>query len=302
MRRRTAAVTALAVAGLLVTAIVLATSGGDGPNPARRTASGVTATGSPSATAEPGASPDPAPAGPTASPTRGPTRSTSPRPRTPGPTRASSRPPTYRGGGGSGPGGSARTTGSSAVALTFDDGPDPDNTPHLLDLLAQYHVKATFCLVGWRARDNPAIVARIAADGHSFCNHSWQHLFDLAQRTDSYIRWDLTQTNQAIRAAVPGAQIKYFRAPGGNFTARLVDLARQYGMSSIYWDVDPRDWDHSHDASDQTHIDRVISAVEQATRPGSIVLSHDNKQPDTIIAYATLIPWLKQRFTLVALT
>jgi peptidoglycan/xylan/chitin deacetylase (PgdA/CDA1 family) len=202
--------------------------------------------------------------------------------------------------GGAGPAGSTRVTGSAAIGLTFDDGPDPSTTPQMLDLLKRYGVKATFCLVGFKARDNKALVQRIAAEGHTLCNHSWQHLLDLAKRPPDYIQWDLTQTNKAIHDAVPGAPIRYFRAPGGNFTPGLVQLARQYGMTSIYWDVDPRDWERTAYGTGPTMVNHVVTVVERQTRPGSIVLSHDTK-PDTVTAYRTLLPWLKGRFTLVAL-
>jgi peptidoglycan/xylan/chitin deacetylase (PgdA/CDA1 family) len=194
--------------------------------------------------------------------------------------------------------GALRRTGSAAVALTFDDGPDPVQTPLLLDLLKEHGVKATFCMVGFRVRDHPDLVRRIAAEGHTLCNHSWQHLLNLAKRDPEYIRHDLANTNNAIRAAVPDAKIAYFRAPGGNFTPDLVAIVREFGMTSIYWHVDPRDWDHKKDPSDPAHIARVVAAVQRYTRPGSIVLSHDNAQPDTILAYRELLPWLKSRFQL----
>jgi peptidoglycan-N-acetylglucosamine deacetylase len=199
------------------------------------------------------------------------------------------------------PTGALRRTGSNAVALTFDDGPDPVHTPLILDLLKQHGVKATFCVVGFRARDNPDLVKRIAAEGHTLCNHSWQHLTDLATRPPEYARRDLESTNDAIRAAVPDARIAYFRAPGGHFTPDLVDLAKQVGMVSIYWQVDPRDWDHRNDPTEADHVARVIAAIQDETRPGAIVLSHDNRQPSTIEAYKVLLPWLKERFTLAAL-
>jgi peptidoglycan/xylan/chitin deacetylase (PgdA/CDA1 family) len=199
-----------------------------------------------------------------------------------------------------GPAGTAKRTGSASVALTFDDGPDPEQTPQLLDLLAQQQVKATFCLVGFRARDHPELVRRIVAEGHTVCNHSWQHLIDLGMRPADVIANDLKATNDAIYAAAPDAKIRYFRAPGGNFTPPLVGLARAQGMTSIYWDVDPRDWDHRKN-SDDVHIARVIAEIQASTRPGAIVLSHDNRQPDTIQAYRTLLPWLKARFTLIPL-
>jgi peptidoglycan/xylan/chitin deacetylase (PgdA/CDA1 family) len=197
--------------------------------------------------------------------------------------------------------GALRRTGSDAVALTFDDGPDPVNTPLILDLLKQEGVKATFCLVGFRARDNPDLVRRIVAEGHTLCNHSWQHLLDLAKRPPAEIKQDLEHTNEVIRAAAPDAKIPYFRAPGGNFTKDLVRQAKQLGMTSIYWEIDPRDWEHKKEESAQAHVDRLVHDIKRDTRPGAIVLSHDNKQPTTIEAYKILLPWLKEHFRLVAL-
>jgi peptidoglycan/xylan/chitin deacetylase (PgdA/CDA1 family) len=200
-----------------------------------------------------------------------------------------------------GPAGSRMTTGSKAVALTFDDGPDPAHTPQLLKLLAQQHVHATFCLVGRNVEKFPALVRQIAAGGHTLCNHTWNHSLTLGKLPPAQIKADLARTNAAIRKAVPNAKIKYFRAPGGNFTPRLVGVATQQGMTSLYWKVDPRDWDHPKGETHAQHRSKVIWRVEKRTRAGSIVLSHDYAQPDTIVAYRTLIPWLRKRFKLVAM-
>ena len=78
-------------------------------------------------------------------------------------------------------------------------------------------------------------------------------------------------------------------------------VATGLGMRSIYWHVDPRDWDHTKDRSDGKHCSRVVKAVEHGVRKGSIVLSHDYEQPQTVEAYKVLLPWLKQRYRLVAL-
>ncbi|WP_433203893.1 polysaccharide deacetylase family protein [Dactylosporangium sp. CS-047395] len=234
------------------------------------------------------------PASPTPSPTKArPTPSKSPAKTAEG--GYAIRPP----GTGHGPASSASRTGGTTVALTFDDGPDPVNTPAILQVLRENGVKATFCMVGFRVRDHPELVRQIYADGHTLCNHSWQHLIDLAKRDPSYIDWDLRKTNEAIHAAVGAdAPIKYFRAPGGNFTPDLVAKAKSLGMSSIYWDVDPQDWNHKPDANDQAHIQRVISQIKSHVRQGSIILSHDNAQPDTIVAYRQLIPWMKRYYAL----
>ncbi|GAA2572524.1 hypothetical protein GCM10010435_54060 [Winogradskya consettensis] len=200
-----------------------------------------------------------------------------------------------------GPANSLMKTGTKDVALTFDDGPDPVQTPALLDLLGEQGIKATFCLVGQQAAAHPDLVRRIVEEGHTLCNHSWNHSLTLGKGSPAAIRKDLQKTNDAIHAAVPDAEIKYMRAPGGNFTPALVKAASDLGMTSIYWDLDPRDWDHPAGETDATHTARVISTVKKHTTKGAIILSHDYGQPDTIKAYRTLIPWLKTRFTLIAL-
>jgi peptidoglycan/xylan/chitin deacetylase (PgdA/CDA1 family) len=199
---------------------------------------------------------------------------------------------------GDGPGRSLRFTGTPAVALTFDDGPDPVQTPRILQLLAAHGVTATFCVVGAQAQRHPEVVRQIVAAGHTLCNHSWDHSLTLGKEQPNAIRADLNRTNAAIRAAVPNAKIPFFRAPGGNFTDRLVQVAYGGGMASLYWEVDPRDWEHAKDADHGAHVRKIVDDVRRSVRPGSIVLSHDYNQPDTVTAYAELLPWLRQHFQL----
>jgi peptidoglycan/xylan/chitin deacetylase (PgdA/CDA1 family) len=200
-----------------------------------------------------------------------------------------------------GPAGSHLSTGTAAVALTFDDGPDPVQTPRMLKLLAQNHIHATFCLVGQNVQRHPELVRQIVAGGNTLCDHTWNHSLTIGKQPVAKIVADLQRTNAAIRKAAPDAKIEYFRAPGGNFTPRLVATARQLGMTSLYWKVDPRDWDHPKGESDAAHRAKVISAVEKHVRKGAVILSHDYAQPDTIAAYHVLIPWLRHRYQLIAL-
>jgi peptidoglycan/xylan/chitin deacetylase (PgdA/CDA1 family) len=200
-----------------------------------------------------------------------------------------------------GPAGSRITTGSKAVALTFDDGPDPVQTPALLKLLAQQRVHATFCVVGKNVRKYPALVRQIVAGGHTLCNHTWDHDLKLGKRPAAKITDDLRRTNDAIRQASPQAKIRYFRAPGGNFTPRLVGVAKKLGMISIHWKVDPRDWEHPKGETAAKHREQLIWRVDEYTRQGAIVLSHDYRQPDTVAAYRTLLPRLRHRFQLIGL-
>lgn len=195
-----------------------------------------------------------------------------------------------------GPYGSRRTTGTYEVALTFDDGPDPRWTPEVLELLRQHRVKATFCVIGVNVIEFPHLVRDIAADGHTLCNHSWAHDTALGARSAATIVGDLSRTNDAIRAAAPGARISYFRHPGGAWTESAVAVARQLGMTSLHWDVDPRDWLRPGPRA-------ISSTVNSSTNPGAIVLLHDGggDRRGTAEALRSILPNLAARFPLVAL-
>ncbi len=199
---------------------------------------------------------------------------------------------------GDGPFRSWRTTGDATVALTFDDGPDPVQTPRILAMLAEYDVKATFCLVGVQVVRHPEIVRQIVEGGHTLCNHTWDHNLTIGRDEPEAIATDLARTNRAIRNVVPDAPVPFFRAPGGNFSDRLVQVAYREGMTSLHWEVDPRDWQHAKGTDDARHVKRIVRTVRDTVRPGAIVLSHDFNQPDTVDAYAELLPWLTANFSL----
>jgi peptidoglycan/xylan/chitin deacetylase (PgdA/CDA1 family) len=227
---------------------------------------------------------------PTASATPAPKPTPSPRP-----TRTTPPKPTLRPLPKTLPAGLHRRSGTRAVALTFDDGPDPRWTPMILAQLRAAHVTATFCLIGTQARRYPELVARIAREGHQLCNHSWRHDLNLGRRPVAQIKADLVRTNQAIRAAVPDAEISWFRQPGGRWTPEEVSVARQLGMQPLHWSVDPQDWDHPPAKT-------IIKRVAAATRPGSIVLMHDGggDRRQTMAACRYLVPDLKRRYGLAA--
>ena len=190
-----------------------------------------------------------------------------------------------------GPFGSRRLTGGKAVALTFDDGPHAVWTPQVLDRLRAARVKATFCVVGAQVRRNPELVRRIVREGHTLCNHSWRHELELGTQPVEVIKANLLATNREIRRAVPGAKIPYFRQPGGKWTAAEVTVARELGMTSLDWDVDPRDWE-TKDAH------QIGTRVIAHARPGSIILLHDGggDRHGTLAACPGMIQTLKARY------
>jgi len=197
---------------------------------------------------------------------------------------------------GAGPVRTQRFTGSTKVALTFDDGPEPTWTPKVLDLLRSNGVKATFCLVGTEVRKYPALVQRIVREGHTLCNHTWHHELDLGTKPEAEIRANLEATSREIRRAVPGAKIKYFRHPGGLWTAAAVKVAREMGMSPLGWDVDPLDWK-------KPSADAIRTRVINQARPGSIVLLHDGggDRSATLAACPAILAELKPKYGIVQL-
>lgn len=189
-----------------------------------------------------------------------------------------------------------RHTGSHSVALTFDDGPDPRWTPQVLALLRQYHVKATFCLIGVNVKAHPELVRKIVKDGHRLCNHTMRHDLKLKTRSRAAIDADLRRTSALITKASGGVRPAYFRAPGGNWSGVLVSVARQQGMASLGWAVDPRDW-----AEPPTTT--IVARVRAAVGPGSIVLMHDGggDRSRSVAALKALLPRLRSHYRLTGL-
>jgi peptidoglycan-N-acetylglucosamine deacetylase len=153
------------------------------------------------------------------------------------------------------------------IAMTFDDGPSPETTPRLLEILKQRNIKATFFMIGQNAQSNPAIVQRILAEGHEIGNHSWTHP-QLSKLSDDRVTEEITKTQTAIKNAC-GYTPVLLRPPYGAITARQKEwIEKQFGLSVIIWSVDPFDWKRPG-----------ASVIEQrilaGARPGAIVLSHD---------------------------
>lgn len=172
-----------------------------------------------------------------------------------------------------------------SVVLTFDDGPNPPDTLTLLDLLAREEVPAVFFLVGRQVEAHPDVVRRIVAEGHTLGNHSWQH-DDLEDWEPDAVRADLERTHAAILAAVPDAQVPFFRAPFGSW-GRTVPVAAELGMRSVGWQLAVEDWV-------PPGVDELVRRLT-AVEPGGVILLHDGggDRSQTVAAVARLIPMLR---------
>ncbi|MFI9323735.1 polysaccharide deacetylase family protein [Kitasatospora aureofaciens] len=190
------------------------------------------------------------------------------------------------------PGTATKVIGSTAsggrtVALTFDDGPGPA-TGQILDLLAQYHVKATFCEIGQNAAANPALVKRVVAEGHRLCDHSVHHPQPFEKLSHDKAVYEIGAAHDMIvKAGGPGTEVSWFRAPGGGFDADNEHIAAGLGMSSLGWSVDPRDWA-------RPGVPAIVSTVQQQLKPGGVILMHDGggDRSQTVAALKQLLPWL----------
>lgn len=161
------------------------------------------------------------------------------------------------------------------IAMTFDDGPHATNTPKLLEMAAQRHIKLTFFVIGQCVQENPALLQREVAEGHEIGNHTWSHP-DLAKLSDDGVRTQLQQTQDIIVKTV-GIKPKLMRPPYGALTKRQQQwINHDFGYKIILWDVDPLDWKRP---GSNIVAQRIIAGA----RPGSIILSHDI-HPGTIDA------------------
>jgi peptidoglycan-N-acetylglucosamine deacetylase len=176
----------------------------------------------------------------------------------------------------------------SHLALTFDDGPHPVHTPRLLEVLRRYRVRATFLLWGDHVIAHPEIVRAIAADGHLLGNHSMHH-DDMGDWPEERIRTDLERTSAAIRAAVPGAAIPYFRAPYGSW-GQTPQVAARLGMRSLGWRLEVTDWE-------PPGTDELVRRLLAGVAPGAVILLHDGggDRSQTVSAVERIIPGLTAR-------
>ena len=178
-----------------------------------------------------------------------------------------------------------------AVALTFDDGPSPENTPRLLAALNKLHVRATFFVIGYLAEAYPGIVRREARMGMAVGNHSYNHpdVPPFEQLPLPLLRDEIALGDQVL--ARLGIHTHLFRPPGGGTSAQVVRVAAALGQRVVLWSVDPTDWRPGITA--KAIARRVLAAV----RPGSIVELHDGggDRSPTLAALPAIVRGIQAR-------
>jgi peptidoglycan/xylan/chitin deacetylase (PgdA/CDA1 family) len=173
-------------------------------------------------------------------------------------------------------------TQRKAVALTFDDGPDPDTTPALLSLLDRQDAKATFFCVGLRAAQHPALTRRIAEEGHQVENHSFQHNHWTNLFSFSRLEKDIARTQKEIRR-ITGRAPQFFRPPMGLTNPRVFRVARKLGLEIAGYTA--RGLDRRDDPPG-----KIVARLLRKLRPGAILLLHDGGVPrERLLGVVTLL-------------
>lgn len=167
----------------------------------------------------------------------------------------------------------ASAAGRSEICLTFDDGPDPQVTPQVLDLLDRYQAKASFFCIGKRAAAFPEIVREIARRGHSVENHSYSHPLTFAFYGMSGLRREVESAQAAI-AGITGRAPLFFRAPAGFRSPLLDPVLDRCGMRYVSWTR------RGYDAVRRDPV-RVLRRLTGGLAAGDVLVLHDCVRADT---------------------
>lgn len=180
------------------------------------------------------------------------------------------------------------------IAMTYDDGPHPTNTPRLLDMLRQRNIRATFYVIGKNVDMYPHIARRIVAEGHEIGNHTYTHR-NLKTLGDSEVRNEITRTRSAIVKAT-GVQPRTMRPPYGALYQQQRELImNEFGCPTILWSVDPRDWQ-------RPGVSVVRQRILSETNNGAIVLAHDLHAPTVDAMPGTLDGLLGKGFKMITVS
>ena len=182
--------------------------------------------------------------------------------------------------------------GKPILYLTFDDGPMPQNTTVVLDLLDKYHAKATFFVVGAMVTAFPDTLRDVIARGHAVGNHTWNHK-SLKGLSRKRFASQVERTDEAITAALGDTatreiNLRYLRPPYGATDRNTKQFAAGQGYTIMMWNVDPQDW-RRRDAK------AITRNVLRHVRPGAVILLHDGggNRSQTLASLRALLPELK---------
>jgi len=160
-----------------------------------------------------------------------------------------------------------KKTTEKEVALTFDDGPNAEYTPKILDILKQWNVEATFFCIGSEVEKNSPLVERMQAEGHLIGNHSYSHSNFFPLLRVKHMIADIQRCEDSIKA-VTQQPVKFFRPPFGITNPLIKKALKSFDYYIIGWNI--RSLDTSID-----NVDKIVKRIIKRIRPGSVILLHD---------------------------
>jgi peptidoglycan/xylan/chitin deacetylase (PgdA/CDA1 family) len=174
------------------------------------------------------------------------------------------------------------------IALTFDDGPHPRDTPQILDVLAKHNIHATFFLVGQYAEQHPKLVKRIHDSGHQLALHCYRHI-PFPMENVSTLQGQLNRARTAIANAcdIPPETIRDIRPPYGLFTSKTLSLLNEWDYRLVMWSSIPQHWMQPTNWTIKQILDEAV--------PGTILVLHDGHGHGGKVASIvdTIVPKLK---------
>lgn len=189
-------------------------------------------------------------------------------------------------------------TKEKMIALTFDDGPSPTFTPHILDILKEQNAHGTFFTIAKEVEKYPAIIQRMVYEGNEIANHTYGHEY-MNKFSKEDIRQELKLAEEVIQK-VSGIRPKLFRPPGGYYNKDIVEVSKEQGYKVIIWSWEQQSGDWANPGTET-----IISRVLKNAASGNIVVFHDRggDRYQTVQALTPIIEGLKQKgFKLVTVS
>jgi peptidoglycan/xylan/chitin deacetylase (PgdA/CDA1 family) len=175
----------------------------------------------------------------------------------------------------------SKSMDEEVIYLTFDDGPTPEITPWVLNLLEQYNAKATFFCIGKNLKQHPVLVRQIIEQQHKIGNHSFSHLKGWQTKSKNYIN-DILQAAEIIQSTTNNTAINQkllFRPPYGQITKTQANVLIDKGFTIVLWDILTGDFDPN------LNPEKSLKKTLKNTKPGSIVVFHDSLKAKKNLQY-----------------
>lgn len=172
---------------------------------------------------------------------------------------------------------------TNSISITFDDGPNPNTTPKILDILKENQIKACFFCIGKNAEINSELIKRIDNEGHIIGNHTYSHSSNFDLFSSSKMKKEIINTTSIINGII-NKEVQYFRPPFGVTNPNLAKALKKTNLISIGWSL------RSLDTTSKGNITKTIKRLEKI-KAGDIVLLHDNitEAPEILEKFITIV-------------